>query len=228
MRFTSSSLFVAVLLGVAHAAAEEPSRSSKPPPDAVRLRLLGEDLRYGAWSLDAGGGVWVPSASFVPVGVGLTAPAVGAEARLRLGWGLNGFLVAFAEGGFARAGGKTGCVACSTTSVSVGLGLAAHLTQGFAVDPWIAYGAGYRDTLLSVDPQPFAASDAPVHGIDFARVTMGFEHAPVSWLGVGPYLGTNVGVRLFDGVAYADFVAGLRITLGPMGRSAKLTVDSAR
>ena len=202
--------------------------TSKPDGKSLRAEALREDLRFGHIFLSLGGGLWVPSASFVPSGIGLTAPGVGGDARLRLGLGLNGYLVGFAEGSFARAQGQSGCTSCSATSLSAGVGVSAHLSQGFAVDPWISYGVAYRDTLLTVDKVPFAVSDAPVHGIDFARVALGFEHAPVPWLGMGPYVGTDVGVRIFDGAVYGDFVVGLRVVFDPKQAGKKLTIDASR
>lgn len=222
------SLIVTTLCSVGSAAAQDGVRPAKPAEDAAKSRALTEDLRYRHWIIGVGGGMWIPSASFVPSGVGLTPPAVGGEARLRVGVGLNGYLVGFAEGNFARAAGQSGCVSCDAMSVSAGLGVAAHLTQGFAVDPWISYGAGYRATIVSVDSVARAVSDAPVHGIDFVRLAIGVEHAPVPWLGVGPYVGTDIGVRLFDGAVYGDFVVGMRVTFDVMRRDAKLTIDSAR
>jgi hypothetical protein len=158
----------------------------------------------------------------------LTAPATGWDVRARVGLGFSGYLVGFVEGGISRASGKVGCASCGATSLSAALGLSAHLTQGFAVDPWISYAAGYRDTLLVVDDVPRAESDAPVHGIDFARVATGFDYAPLPWIGLGPYLATDVGVRLFDGAIYADFVAGLRVTFDPRASSRTLIIDGAR
>jgi len=214
------------------ASADEGRRTPATSPaasiDAKRKQALTEDLRYGHVVGSVGAGLWVPSASFAPTGAGLTAPAVGLELRARLGLAFSGYVVGFAEGSVARATGKTGCEACATTSLTAGLGVSAHLAQGFAADPWVSFGVAYRDTLLTVDDVPRAVSDAPVHGIDFARVAMGFDHAPLPWLGLGPFVASNVGVRLFDGEVYADFVAGLRVTFDPSSSARRLVIDGAR
>lgn len=210
-----------------------PASALPPPPDGAteeraRKEALTSDLRYGHWFLHADGGVWVPSASFIPEGRGLTAPGTGGYGLVRAGFGVNGTLEAFLEGGVSGAAGVSGCSGCGTTSWTVGAGLAAHLTQGLAVDPWISYAAAYRDTLLRVDDVPGAVSDAPVHGIDFARIAMGFEHRPLPWLGIGPVVATHLGVRLFDGAVYGDFTAGLQWTFDPVASGTKLTVDASR
>jgi hypothetical protein len=164
----------------------------------------------------------------VPSGTGLAAPTVGGEVRARLGFGVNGHLVVFAEGGFSHAGGGDSCASCSASSVVGAGGVSAHVAQGLAVDPWVSLSAGYRGTFLTVDDVPGAVSDAPVHAIDFARIGLGFDHSPVPWFGFGPFVGIDVGVRLFDGAVYADGVLGVRLTFDPKATATRLSVDTAR
>jgi len=239
VRALSVSGFVLVALVALPARAEDgvpvsaPTKPTSPDAAATKASKVPDpertrDLRFGHLYASVFGGVWVPSASLVPEGTGLDAPEVGGEVRARLGLGVNGHLVVFAEGGFAHARGGTSCSTCSASSVVAAGGVSAHLTQGFAVDPWISLGAGYRGTVLSVDDVPGAVSDAPVHAIDFARLGLGFDHAPVPWLGFGPFVGVDVGVRLFDGAVYADGVFGVRVTFDPKASGTRLSIDAGR
>ncbi len=222
MRF-SAGLFVLAVAGVA--SAEEPKAKveakDKPQPAAA-------DLRYGHWLISARGGLWLPSAKLVPTGPGLDALRPGGDAGLRIGVGLSGWVVLFAEAGIGRAIGGSSCFTCAATSVDAGLGVSAHLTQGFAVDPWLSYGAGYRHTFLTVDDVP-GATAAAVPAFDFTKLYLGLDYYPVPVFGFGPYLGTDVGVRSFASpVVYADFQLGVRVTFDPVRHGTKLALSAKR
>lgn len=241
MRLFVVPVIAAVWLPAAGARAEDASGASRPTtpqsgksaaPNTAGVKRpdpeLTRDLRYGHVFASVSGGVWLPTSSLAPTGRGFAAPDVGGDVRVRVGFGLNGHLVGFAEGGLAHASGGVACAACSATSVAAAIGVSAHLSQGLAVNPWISLATGYRGTFLNVDDVVGAVSDAPVHGIEFARIAMGFDHAPIPWFGFGPFVATNVGARSFDGAIYADVVLGLSMTFDPRAASTRLAVDGTR
>lgn len=211
-------------------AGPSPERT-KPAPAIDGTR---EDLRFGHFVVDVLGGPWFASSSLVgpttqtPAGA-LGAPGLGGAAELRVGLGLSRFAVGFIEGAVAHASlDGLSCDGCSVTSASVGLGLSAHVAQGFAVDPWVSYGAGYRHVTVAAGDAPgFAGSDESA--FDFARVGAGFDFKPGPMFGVGPYVAAGLGVRSFeDAVVYADVALGLRLTFDPSASGTVLRFASAR
>ncbi|MSP24199.1 MAG: hypothetical protein EXR75_03345 [Myxococcales bacterium] len=183
----------------------------------------GADLRYGHVTIEASAGPWWASSMLVPEAVGFGAPEIGGGAQLRFGVGVGRYLVSFLEGEVLHASaGEAGCDACSMTSIFVGLGVAAHLAQGFAVDPWISYGGGYRHILLAAADEPGAEGGA-FSAFDFARIGIGLDYRPAPSWGIGPFAQSNLGVRQFaDPVLYVDAVFGLRVTFDPMASHTKL------
>ncbi len=211
-------------------AAPSPEHTNpKPATDDTR-----EDLRFGHFVVEVLGGPWFASSSLVgptpraavaPLG----APSLGGGAELRVGIGLSRFAVGFVEGAVAHASlDGVSCDGCSVTSASVGVGLSAHVAQGFAVDPWVSFGAAYRHITVAAGDAPLAEG-SDESAFDFARIGAGFDFKPSPMFGVGPYVSAGFGVRSFeDAVAYADVVGGLRVTLDPSASGTVLRFASAR
>jgi hypothetical protein len=219
---------IAVATAMAPRASAE-SKQTDATAKAEKARAISEDLRYGHWLISARGGLWLPSSSLIPTGLGLSPLIAGGGAHLRVGAGVNGYLLLFAEGGVGHATGGSACAVCRATSVDAGLGLAVHLTQGFAIDPWISYAAGYRHTFLKVDDVPVAVSSSSVPAFDFTKIVLGVDYYPAAVFGFGPFFATDVGVRSFsEPVVYADFQAGLRITFDPRRAGKRLTLSASR
>jgi hypothetical protein len=176
-----------------------------PKPDA-------DDLRAGHWLIAAGGGVWVPSPSFTPGIPALGAFDAAGAVDLRLGVGLDRYVVLGVDGGYARLVGAS-CDGCSANSFDVGASLSFFIAQGFAFEPWASYGVGYRHTSIALGGAPGHA----FHALEVARLAIGGSYFPIASLGFGPYVGTDLGFRDFGApVFYAAFDAGLRLTFDPV------------
>ncbi len=193
---------------------EEPANKPKQDPDAGIARPDADDLRTGHVLISLSGGAWFPSDPLFPASPELGEPAAGGTAHLHLGFGLSRYLVLELGGGFAMApSAVASCEGCQATSVDVGASLLFHPTQGFAFDPWVGYGMGYRHNILSLDTD----SPADTSGFDFMKLALGGTFSPTPVFGFGPFLETDVGVRSFDDATfYAAFQLGMRVTFDPL------------
>jgi hypothetical protein len=190
------------------------SRDREPEdPEAGRRRPDAPDLLAGHFLMALDGGVWVPSSGLLPEFPELGDVEVGGTAHLRLGMGLNRYLVLGLDGGFANVPRHSDtCDGCGVWSIEAGAHLAFRLTQGFALEPWASYGAGYRHNLVML-----AASEETVSSVDVAKLALGADWYPSSFFGFGPYIETDIGVRVSGDVAgYAVFHTGLRIAFDPV------------
>jgi hypothetical protein len=218
---TRISWLALVLAMAAPATAEEKSPAAveekeKPfDPDAGFARPEAPDLRDGHILLSLSGGAWMPSKRLTPSIDELGVLDVGGTLRGHVGLGLGRYLVLQVDGGYAGVPSTgTSCEGCGATSLDFGATMLLHLTQGFAVDPWVGYGMAYRHTILTLDS---AQEDRSLSGFDFTRLSLGGSFYPLPSLGFGPYLETDIGLRQFDDpVAYAAFHLGLRVTYDPM------------
>jgi hypothetical protein len=183
-------------------------------PDEPAERPDAPDLLGGNWLFTVGGGVWTPSSGLLPTIPELGEVPVAGVVHAHLGVGLNRYLVLnIADGGFAHGPGDSGlCAGCGLYSIDVGPSLVFRPTQGFALDPWVSYGAGYRHNILILD-----SGNERVLGVDVAKLALGADWYPVSLFGFGPYIATDIGLRTSGKVAgYAIFHTGLRMTFDPM------------
>lgn len=150
-----------------------------------------------------------------------------------IGYGLSRYLaldLAASYGLLSSVSSTKACAACEGRSFDIGIGLAYHLAQGLAIDPWMSLGVGYRSLVIT---QPSAgAATAPLEqsfeGLDFARISLGGDFFPLPWVGIGPSFDVAVGTTISGPQAamtettravYAVFQLGLRIQLDPVGRS---------
>ncbi len=175
------------------------------------------DLRAGHWLLSVSGGVWVPTTELVPALPGLGELGVGPTGHLQLGVGLSRHLVLRLEGGAAYA---TGDGDNSAISIDAGGALVYHLSQGFALDPWVGYGLGYRHTLLALSDD-----DRSVSAFDVARLSIGADFFPAASFGFGPYFEADIGIR--GSVSYGAVHTGLRISFDPMRAGTNLSPTAA-
>jgi hypothetical protein len=226
-----SALVVASLVAVApHAFAEAPTDSEEaeepvdPPrePGDGQSRAAAPDLHRGALLISMGTGLFAPAydtLGAIDLNTAL-APGVGFRGALGLGLSRNVSLELGGSYGLLTAGEL--CTTCSGSSLSVGVGLAYHLAQGLAFDPWASFGVNYR-TMTINDPGRTTANGAGDYsGWDFARIALGGTYYPVSFLGFGPYLEASFGGfrllpdgRTNSGVyTFIDF--GVRVTFDPL------------
>lgn len=224
LRKTWLTTSLAVLISAASASAaaqpndEEESAEAKPKkardPDEGIARPDADDLRSGHFLISVSGGAWIPSNPLFPAFAELGDPNAGGTAHLHLGIGLNRYMLLELAGGFAMAPSAVDtCDGCSATSIDAGGSFIFHPTQGFAFDPWIGYGVGYRHNILSLDTEDAPATSA----FDFTKISLGGTYFPVPVFGFGPYLETDVGVRDFnDPTFYAAFQIGMRVTFDPL------------
>ncbi len=192
---------------------EEPGqpKATPDPPDMRAAHLL----------LSLSGGVWVPTTKLVPELPDLGEIGFGPTGHLRIGVGLSRHLVLQIEGGVAYAAGDAvSCEDCSALSIDVGGGLVYHLSQGFAVDPWVGYGLGYRHSILALSDE-----ERSVSAFDFARLSIGADFFPVPSFGFGPYFEADIGMR--GSVSYGAVHTGLRISFDPMRAGTNLSPASA-
>lgn len=146
-----------------------------------------------------------------------------------LGLGLSRYLALDVSASYAMLSGSTLCPDCSGRSLDVGVGFAYHVAQGFAIDPWISLGVGYRSATFTGTLSDFASTpiDEAFRGLDLARIGLGGEFFPLPWLGMGPTLQLSVGTTISqpdpDQTAgiYTIFQVGFRIELDPVGRRSR-------
>lgn len=216
------------LLAAGAARADEktdPAAAEPEDPDRPVARSDAADLRAGHWLLSVGGGVWAPSTGIYPTIPEIGIIDAGGTLHGHIGWGLNRYLVLnLVEGGFAygpsiNSNSTPPCSSCGLWSIDVGPSVVFHPTQGFAFDPWVSYGLGYRHTILSLD-----SGNERVLAMDVAKLAVGGTWYPDPLIGFGPYIGTDIGVRTSGEVsAYGIFHAGLRVTFDPFGSGTAFT-----
>ena len=196
---------------------EDTTEAAQPEdidPDAGIARPDAPDLRSGHVVIRGGGGLWVPSNPFAPSIDELGSLNLGGAFHGQLGLGLNRYLTLGATGGLALIpSSDTDCGGCGATSIEAGLDLEFHINQGFALDPWVSYGMGYRHSILGLAEQ----ENVTLQAFEFTRIGLGADYFPTGSLGFGPYMQVDVGARdLSDPVFYAIFQLGLRVTFDPM------------
>lgn len=208
---------------------------AKPMADSVGSAALGPDetkitnddpadLRTGHWTLSVGGSVATPTAELVPSLPELGSLSIGGGGQLRLGWGLNRHLSLGVTGGYTYLRANPSCEPCQASVIDVGADLSYHVSQGFAMDPWISYGVGYRRIDLAL-----SSEDRTFHGIDIARIALGGDYYPTPAIGVGPFLRADIGMRDDENtVFYGVFQAGLRLSFDPMRAGTHLQPTVAR
>jgi hypothetical protein len=192
------------------------------------------DLRTGHFLISLGGGLSVPTSALVPALPEFGELSLGGGAQAKVAWGLNRHLSLAIDGGYTYFGADNSCSACSAAVVDVGAGLTYHIAQGFALDPWISYGVGYRHIQLTLPTDSGNGTAAGVvgnrvlDGLDVARLALGGDYYPQPSIGFGPYLGASIGLRDDEStVLYGVFQAGMRITFDPMRSGAQLTPNVA-
>lgn len=198
------------------ARAEEPAQQAPAAeeytPEEGLPHPAAPDLRRSHLLLSAGGVVAVPSVNLVPVPAGASAFRYGGGPRGSVGLGLNRHVLLRLDGGASWFRSGAGCADCRAMSADVGASLAYVLVQGIAFEPWAAYGAGYRYASSEVDGLSETA-----HGLDVARISLGGDFFPVPSFGFGPFIETDIGVRVSpDTAGYVAFAAGLRFTFDPL------------
>ena len=217
----ASVLLVGAMAAPVHAAESDDDEKKARDPDEGIARPDAEDMRTGHVLISVSGGAWVPSNPLFPPFSELGDPDVGGTAHLNLGFGLNRYLVLELAGGFAMTPSAVdSCSGCRATSIDAGGSFLFHPTQGFAFDPWIGYGLGYRHNILSLDTQDAPATSA----FDFTKIALGGTFYPTPVFGFGPYTQVDVGVRDFgDPNFYAAWHIGMKITFDPMRAGATAT-----
>ncbi|AKT40880.1 uncharacterized protein CMC5_050370 [Chondromyces crocatus] len=205
------------------AQAEAADADEQEGPEVGIKRPPAPDQRAGHWLLQPHIGLAVP---FGNLAVDLPAstvvgPGVVFGASTGIGLGRSGVLQI--TGNYALFSGSARCNECSGQSIDLGLGLVYHLAQGLAFDPWLSYSAGYRRSSFEGQAQTsrLAFNGGVLHGIDAARIALGGDFYPLPWLGLGLYLGVDVGTYLVRPAGlgrstYGLFNAGFRIALDPV------------
>lgn len=191
----------------------EQKKAEETDPEKGIARPDAPDLRGGHVIIRAGGGLWVPSSPFTPAIDELGSLGVGGAFHGQVGVGLNRYLVLHGSGGMGVIpSSNTSCDGCGATTIHAAAGLEFHIDQGFAFDPWVAYGMGYRHSILGLADQ----DNQSLKAFEFMRLSLGGDYFPTASLGFGPYMEVDVGVRqLDDPVYYAIFQTGLRLSFDP-------------
>ncbi len=153
----------------------------------------------------------------------LTASGVGFGASLGLGVSRQAELVL--SGGFATLQDPSRCSPCGGDTARVGLGLAYHLAQGVAIDPWARWGLGFRTTAVddagATNRVAQEAVSGRYHGIDLTQLALGAMWSPTGGFGLGPYVEMDLGTYVArpdgagSGAMYAFFTAGFALQLAP-------------
>jgi hypothetical protein len=160
----------------------------------------------------------------------VAATGVGASASVGLGISRTTELVV--SGGYAVLSDPARCKRCGGDTARVGLGLAYHLAQGTALDPWARWGVGFRTTSIEGDGATSRVArelrPGRHHGLDVTQLALGATWSPVPGFGFGPYAEMDLGTYVVRpegagaGGFHAFFTFGLALQLTP-GRSADAT-----
>lgn len=157
-----------------------------------------------------------------------------------LGLGLSRYLVLEASASYALLSAQDTCAECTkrSSSFEIGLGFAYHLAQGFAFDPWLSYGVGFRTATLSGARIRSSTgvgdiADGSFQGLDFARIGLGGDFYPLPALGLGAYFEAALGTSIrrpepeIGSSVYGFFSFGLRVALDPMRRAPSVSGTAA-
>jgi hypothetical protein len=208
---------------------EEGTPRSPPPDDRVGHILLYPRFGYvgPAGRLDAApetnvrGGTSTADVAGPGMGFGGTlGVGIGRQASIEV----TGQYTLFGSPGACPVG-----VACKGHSADFGLGLAYHLAQGVAIDPWGSFGVGLRLGSFTVPKPPTGGgigtgplSERDYRGVDIARIAFGADFYPVPAFGFGPYVEIDVGTPFsrpdptLSTAAYAFFHVGFRLAFDPI------------
>ncbi len=165
-------------------------------PEAGTPRAAAPDERSGHFLIDAKAAFLFPAGS---LSSGTSAGRVigsGSAFGGALGLGISPFVSLELQGAYGRLGASEGCTGCSGWTVDLGLGLAYHLAQGIAFDPWISYGVGFRTIRVDLPAGRSVlsgATEASWQGLDVARIALGGSFHPLPGFGFGPYFEADVG-----------------------------------
>ncbi|WP_437594028.1 hypothetical protein [Sorangium sp. So ce1000] len=218
------------------AATEAAEEEEEAGPEAGVKRPAGPDERSGHLLVQGRAGYSQPfggMASGQPVNDKVSG---GLAFGGNIGIGLSRVTVLEASGSYALLSAADGCSDCSGRSLDLGLGFVYHVAQGFAFDPWISYGVGYRRAVFTWPEAAAAGSpgtDHVFHGLDVARIALGGDFYPVSTLGVGVFAELDAGTYLSrpgedEGpAAYGFFQFGVRLALDPLPRGTRTPAASA-
>lgn len=202
---------------------EAEADATKAPP----LPPLPPDERVGHLQLSVGAGVELPFGTIggtIDVGDVIDA---GFAAQLAVALGITRYSSIDVRGAFTTFLPGGGCASCEGRALGASLGLTYHAAQGIAFDPWVRFGAGYRNWTLKGDVLSGEAN-APLggtyHAIDVAQIALGGDFLPLRHLGFGLYAEGDVGV--FAGVpsalalrnVYGSIQIGFRVSIEPQGR----------
>ncbi|HEY6728214.1 MAG TPA: hypothetical protein VI197_29595, partial [Polyangiaceae bacterium] len=153
---------------------EEPELPMTPPaPDGLGGHfLLGAAAAYQTPLGKFGSGM--RQSSQVDGGLSVTVDA---------GFGVSRQIVIGAWGQWFQLPDGSECGKCSATGFAAGPFVRFHLVQGLRFDPWLSFGAGYRDLKLDQGSEELAFK-----GIDWARLQVGGDWYPAANFGFGPFL----------------------------------------
>lgn len=107
----------------------------------------------------------------------------GLSVTVDAGFGVSRQLVLGAWGQWFRLPDGSECKECVATGFAAGPFVRFHLVQGLRFDPWLSFGAGYRD--LRLDD---GSEELKFKGIDWARLQVGGDWYPAANFGFGPFL----------------------------------------
>lgn len=227
-----SLLALAALLptlgGLGGARAQELQLPAPPDDRPGTPRAAAADERGGRVFIAARGAAIAAGGSLASgFGAGdLVSWGPGFSGALGLGLGRHAVLEASGQYTFFSAAGT--CPGCSGSTWNLGLGLAYHVAQGSAVDPWVSYGLAFRATGLSTGPTtrdrlPGRVPSVDYKGVDFARLAMGADFHPLQSLGFGPYVELDLGTypsrpgpAQTEAATYLFIELGLRVSFDPV------------
>jgi hypothetical protein len=241
VRLGSSLAFAAVAaaaLASARARADTPAPPPPPPPPADEIdpdagvpKPLAPDWRTGHVLLSGRYGLLTPTGNAAVVGSQIVEEGIavgdlstaGMVFGGTLGIGVTRHGVVEAVVDYGRLGAPSGCSGCNGHQLAIGLGVSYHMAQGIALDPWVSYGLGFRfSTFRVLDIVTNKVESQEYRGIDVARLALGADFYPLSFVGLGPYIESDIGTNVkfpkadYRGSVYAMFQLGVRLTFDPL------------
>ena len=145
----------------------------------------------------------------------------GNGAAADLGVGISRYVVLGATGSFARYGGGGVCTGCRGSDVAGGVFAQYHLVVGTPFDPWVGLGIGWRATSLEAP----GGATTKYGGPDWLKLSVGGDWYPTGLLGLGPWLGLDLGrdtsrspgeIPSGANAFHTTFTLGLRVVLDPL------------
>src|SRR5690606_25629526 len=116
-----------------------------------------------------------------------------------VGLGISRTTEVVLSGGYAVLSDPSRCD-CGGDTARIGLGLAYHLAQGSALDPWARWGVGFRTTSIEGDGATSRVArelrPGRHHGLDLTQLALGATWSPVPGFGFGPYAEMDLGTYL--------------------------------